>query len=134
MLGLENEISYNQALIQERQQGIQEIEVAMGQVHEIFCDLGILATEQQGMLGKAMCISARLGRLIVARPPDLTTTAPSTDNIEANIESSAVRTRAAARELTITRDARRRRRGNFCCMALMAIFVFLLAVALIFSL
>lgn len=61
MLGLENEISYNQALIQERQQGIQEIEVAMGQVHEIFCDLGILATEQQGVLGMAVCPSTRLG-------------------------------------------------------------------------
>lgn len=52
LLGLENEISYNQALIQEREQGIQEIETAMAEVHELFCDLGLLVSEQQGVLGK----------------------------------------------------------------------------------
>lgn len=51
LLGLENEISYNQALIQEREQGIQEIESAMAEVHELFCDIGLLVGEQQGVLG-----------------------------------------------------------------------------------
>ena len=51
MLGLTNEISYNQALIQEREQGIAEIETAMAEVHEIFCDLGLLVSDQQGLVG-----------------------------------------------------------------------------------
>lgn len=51
LLGLENEISYNQALIQEREQGILEIETAMADVHELFTDLGLLVGDQQGMLG-----------------------------------------------------------------------------------
>ncbi|PJF16706.1 hypothetical protein PSACC_03489 [Paramicrosporidium saccamoebae] len=96
LLGLENEISYNQALIQEREQGIQEIETAMAEVHELFCDLGLLVSEQQGVL-----------------------------------ESSAVRTRAAVRELVVARDRHRRRRGNICFIAFIAFFVFIIAVAVI---
>lgn len=52
MLGLENEISYQQALIEEREQGIREIEEAMTEVHELFCDIGLIVTDQQGALGK----------------------------------------------------------------------------------
>ena len=52
--GLEDEISYNQALIQERELGIQEIETAMAEVHEIFCDLGLLVGEQQGLIGTGL--------------------------------------------------------------------------------
>lgn len=101
--GLENEISYNQALIQEREQGIQEIEAAMAEVHEIFCDLGLLVGEQQGYL----------------------------DNIEANIESSAVRARGAVRELTRARERQRRRRGNIICMLFFALFILVMAIAII---
>lgn len=101
--GLENEISYNQALIQEREQGIQEIEAAMAEVHEIFCDLGLLVGEQQGYL----------------------------DNIEANIESSAIRARGAVRELTRARDRQRRKRGNIICMLFFALFILIMAIAII---
>lgn len=101
--GLENEISYNQALIQEREQGIQEIEAAMAEVHEIFCDLGLLVGEQQNYL----------------------------DNIEANIEASAVRARGAVRELTRARDRQRRRRGNLICMLFFALFILVMAIAII---
>ena len=52
MRGLENEISYQQALIEEREQGIREIEEAMTEVHELFCDIGLIVTDQQGALGK----------------------------------------------------------------------------------
>jgi syntaxin 7 len=102
-VALENEISYNQALIQEREHGIQEIEAAMAEVHEIFCDLGLLVSDQQTFV----------------------------DNIEANIESSAVRTRAAVRELVIARDRQRRRRGNIICLLFLAIFVAVMALAII---
>ena len=52
LLGLNNEISYNQALIQEREQGIIDIENAMAEIHELFCDLGLLVGEQQDIIGR----------------------------------------------------------------------------------
>ena len=70
---LENEIAYNQALIQEREQGIEEIEVTMAEVQEIFGAMGIMVREQQSFV----------------------------DNIEANMESAALRTGGAVRELTV---------------------------------
>lgn len=53
LLGLDNEISYNQALIQEREQGIIDIENAMAEIHELFCDLGLLVGEQQDIIGSS---------------------------------------------------------------------------------
>lgn len=100
---LATEISYNEDLILEREQGIQEIEAAMAEVHEIFCDLGLIVGEQQGLV----------------------------HNIEANMEASAVRTRAAVRELSTARDRQRRRRGNVICVVLLAIFIFIMSLALI---
>lgn len=51
MQGLQNEISYNRLLIQEREQGIQEIEDIMTEVNEIFCDLALLVSDQQQHIG-----------------------------------------------------------------------------------
>nr|KJB40625.1 hypothetical protein B456_007G071500 [Gossypium raimondii] len=43
---LDNEIGFNEAMIDEREQGIREVEEQIGQVNEIFKDLAVLAHEQ----------------------------------------------------------------------------------------
>ncbi|KAI9328050.1 t-SNARE [Zopfochytrium polystomum] len=48
---LDNEIDYNEALIQEREEDLQNIERSIIEVNEIFRDLGTLVHEQQPSLG-----------------------------------------------------------------------------------
>ncbi|XVF16083.1 hypothetical protein REPUB_Repub10bG0000800 [Reevesia pubescens] len=43
---LDNEIAFNEAMIEEREQGIREVEEQIGQVSEIFKDLAVLVHEQ----------------------------------------------------------------------------------------
>ncbi|KAL6544014.1 Syntaxin-22 [Orobanche gracilis] len=46
VLLLDNEIAFNEAIIEEREQGIQEIQQQIGEVNEIFKDLAVLVHEQ----------------------------------------------------------------------------------------
>jgi hypothetical protein len=48
---LDNEIEYNEAIIQEREEDLRQIERSIMEVNEIFRDLGTLVNEQQYMLG-----------------------------------------------------------------------------------
>ncbi|TQD86347.1 hypothetical protein C1H46_028105 [Malus baccata] len=50
VLLLDNEIAFNEAIIEEREQGIQEIQQQIGEVNEIFKDLAILVHEQGTMI------------------------------------------------------------------------------------
>ncbi|KAI7994823.1 Syntaxin-22 [Camellia lanceoleosa] len=50
VLLLNNEISFNEAIIEEREQGIQEIQQQIGEVNEIFKDLAVLVHEQGVMI------------------------------------------------------------------------------------
>ncbi|KAG8382510.1 hypothetical protein BUALT_Bualt05G0084800 [Buddleja alternifolia] len=47
---LDNEIAFNEAIIEEREQGIQEIQQQIGEVNEIFKDLAVLVHEQGTMI------------------------------------------------------------------------------------
>lgn len=47
----ENEIAFDEAIIEEREQGIQEIQQQIGEVNEIFKDLAVLVHEQGTMIG-----------------------------------------------------------------------------------
>ncbi|CAN1334067.1 SYP22 [Linum perenne] len=47
---LDNEISFNEAIIEEREQGIHEISQQIGEVNEIFKDLAVLVHEQGAMI------------------------------------------------------------------------------------
>ena len=49
---LDNEIAFNEAMIEEREQGIREVEEQIGQVNEIFKDLTVLVHEQGVVIGK----------------------------------------------------------------------------------
>lgn len=48
---LENETVFNEAVIEEREQGIREIHQQIGEVNEIFKDLAVLVHEQGYMIG-----------------------------------------------------------------------------------
>ncbi|XP_057518745.1 syntaxin-22-like [Amaranthus tricolor] len=50
VLLLDNEISFNEAIIEEREQGIQEIQQQIGEVNEIFKDLAVLVHGQGVMI------------------------------------------------------------------------------------
>ncbi|PHT45642.1 Syntaxin-21 [Capsicum baccatum] len=50
VLLLDNEISFNEAIIEERDQGIQEVQQQIGEVNEIFKDLAVLVHEQGTMI------------------------------------------------------------------------------------
>ncbi|CAO2819653.1 unnamed protein product [Amaranthus hypochondriacus] len=50
VLLLDNEISFNEAVIEEREQGIQEIQQQIGEVNEIFKDLAVLVHDQGAMI------------------------------------------------------------------------------------
>ncbi len=50
-LQLENETVFNEAVIEEREQGIREIHQQIGEVNEIFKDLAVLVHEQGYMIG-----------------------------------------------------------------------------------
>lgn len=52
VLLFDNEISFNEAMIEEREQGIREVEEQIGQANEIFKDLAVLVHEQGGVIGK----------------------------------------------------------------------------------
>ncbi|KAG1355451.1 putative Syntaxin-22 [Cocos nucifera] len=50
VLLLDNEIVFNEAIIDEREQGIQEIQQQIGEVNEIFKDLAVLVHDQGAMI------------------------------------------------------------------------------------
>ncbi|ERN19555.1 hypothetical protein AMTRI_Chr02g256990 [Amborella trichopoda] len=50
VLLLDNDIAFNDAVIEEREQGIQEIQQQIGEVNEIFKDLAVLVHEQGVMI------------------------------------------------------------------------------------
>ncbi|KAL4377021.1 hypothetical protein GQ457_02G028010 [Hibiscus cannabinus] len=47
---LENEITFNEAIIEEREQGIKEVQQQISEVNEIFKDLAVLVHEQGAMI------------------------------------------------------------------------------------
>lgn len=55
---MENEIALNEAIIDEREQGIREIQKEIGEVNEIFRDLAQLVTEQGALIGWSILTSS----------------------------------------------------------------------------
>ena len=84
----EGEMEFNDALIQERERGILEIQQQIGEVNEIFQDLAVLVNEQGSMI----------------------------DDIEANIVSTASRTKDAQRELSTADASQKAARNRMLCL------------------
>lgn len=63
ILVLDNEVAFNAAIADERDQGIQEIQQQIGDVNEIFKDLAVLVDKQGlviGMITTKMALSSSL--------------------------------------------------------------------------
>lgn len=106
LIRLDNEIEYNEGIIMEREQSIKEIEGAIHEVNEMFRDLGSLVVEQQGMI----------------------------DNIESNIESTAVRTGDANLELQSANTYQRKAKNRMCYLfgilaAVLAVLIIILVIS-----
>lgn len=52
ILLLGNEVAFNEAIIDEREQGIKDIQDQIGEANEIFRDLAVLVHEQGVVIGK----------------------------------------------------------------------------------
>ncbi|KAJ3076672.1 hypothetical protein HDU98_001134 [Podochytrium sp. JEL0797] len=85
---LDMEIEYNESLIQEREQDLQNIERSIVEVNEIFRDLGTIVGEQQFML----------------------------DHIESNVGNVAVHVEGATNELRVAAERQKRSQQWMCCM------------------
>jgi len=104
-LVLVNEMTYNEALIDERDHGIAEIQQQIGEVNEIFQDLAVLVNDQGLQL----------------------------DDIEANITRTADRTLEGNRELLQAERSQRAAR-NLTCWILMVVAVIMVVLVLVLSL
>eukprot|EP00884_Botryococcus_braunii_P000955 jgi/Botrbrau1/10860/Bobra.0025s0038.1 len=101
LLAMNLQVEYNETLIEEREEGIAEITQQIREVNEIFQDLAVLVNDQGLML----------------------------DDIEANIGSTAERTREGGRELLLADRHQRRSRNKMCFIV--AAFAFVLAILVI---
>ncbi|MCO5568880.1 hypothetical protein L7F22_022582 [Adiantum nelumboides] len=101
---LENEIVFNEALIEERDQGIREIQQQIGEVNEIFKDLAVLVHEQGVMI----------------------------DDIDTNIETSHAATAQANRQLTNAAKSQKSN-SSLACLLLVIFGVVLLIVIIVLA-
>ncbi|KAK9120515.1 hypothetical protein Syun_018132 [Stephania yunnanensis] len=101
VLHLDNEIVFNEAIIEEREQGIQEIQQQIGEVNEIFKDLAVLVHEQGGMI----------------------------DDIESNIDSSHVATAQA--KVQLAKASKTQRSNSSLTCLLLVIFGVVLVIVII---
>ncbi|KAJ2850803.1 hypothetical protein IWW36_001618 [Coemansia brasiliensis] len=96
---LDNDIEYNEALINERESEINEIEQGIVELNEIFRDLGTIVTEQQSLL----------------------------DNIETNVQSVGNNAARASEQLSSANEYQRRaNKTKFCILLFLIIFVVVL--------
>ncbi|KAJ7976326.1 Syntaxin-22 [Quillaja saponaria] len=94
ILLLDNEISFNEAMIEEREHGIREVQDQIGQANEIFKDLAVLVHEQGVVI----------------------------DDIHSNIDTSAGETTEAKVHL-VKASKSVKSRQNWCCWVLIIIVV-----------
>ncbi|KAJ2003252.1 hypothetical protein GGI04_002977 [Coemansia thaxteri] len=93
---LDNDVEYNEALINERESEINDIEQGIVELNEIFRDIGTIVTEQQSLL----------------------------DNIETNVHSVSINVRGAAEELGSASEYQRRsNKTQFCLVLFGVVFV-----------
>lgn len=101
---LDNDIIFNEAIIEEREQGIQEVQQQIGEVHEIFKDLALLVHDQGAMI----------------------------DDIDSNIESSLAATSQGRTQLEKAAKTQKSN-SSMKCLLLVIVGVVLLIVTIVFS-
>nr|DAD43078.1 TPA_asm: hypothetical protein HUJ06_001308 [Nelumbo nucifera] len=104
VLLLDNEIVFNEAIIEEREQGIQEIQQQIGEVNEIFKDLAVLVHDQGAMI----------------------------DEIDSNIENSHAATAQAKAQLAKASKTQRSN-SSLTCLLLVIFGIILLIVIIVLA-
>lgn len=104
VLLLDNEIVFNEAIIDEREQGIQEIQQQIGEVNEIFKDLAVLVHDQGIMI----------------------------DDIESNVENSLAATSQAKTQLAKASKTQKSN-SSLTCLLLVIFGIILLIVIIIMA-
>ncbi|MCD7453440.1 t-SNARE domain-containing protein 1 [Datura stramonium] len=102
---LEHEIFFNEAIIEEREQGIIEIQQHIGELNEMFKDLALLVHEQGVML----------------------------DDISSNIESSHDETAQAAQQLTKASKTQRSNSSLSCLLLVIFGVILLIIIVLVLA-
>lgn len=98
---LDNEISFNEAIIEEREQGLREVQEQIGEVNEIFKDLAVLVHEQSPMI----------------------------EDIGKNIEASAAASSQAKQH--ISKASKSERSGSTWCWLLLIVFAIVVIIVLL---
>jgi hypothetical protein len=127
---LSHEIAYNEALIQEREAEIENIARASELVQELFQNVGVIVSEQQGLIG-TKCRNSRGPCYLLT---DWLTDWLDADNIEANAEMTASHTKRATHHIATTHQQHKRRTSRLCFFILLAVLFALFLLALVNSL
>ncbi|KAG5577943.1 hypothetical protein H5410_058077 [Solanum commersonii] len=126
VLLLDNEISFNEAIIEERDQGIQEVQQQIGEVNEIFKDLAVLVHEQGTMIGKITFFHFSIQ---VPRETYFDVCSSFSDDIGSNIENSHAATAQGRTQLA--KAAKTQRSNSSLTCLLMVIFGIVLLIVII---
>ncbi|XP_077253961.1 syntaxin-22-like [Tasmannia lanceolata] len=105
VLLLDNEIAFNEAVIEEREQGIQDIQQQIGEVNEIFKDLAVLVHDQGTMI----------------------------DDIDSNIENSYAATVQAKSQLAKAAKTQKSNSSMACLLLVIFGIVLLIVVIVVVS-
>ncbi|XP_040866134.1 syntaxin isoform X1 [Glycine max] len=143
VLFLDNEIAFNEAIIEEREQGIQEIQQQIGEVNEIFKDLAVLVHEQGAMIGNLFhfllfflitCIFILLNEFIFLYLFTLSnaTKFHFVDDIGSNIENSHAATAQAKSQLAKASKTQRSN-SSLTCLLLVIFGIVLLIVIIVLA-
>lgn len=103
------EITANEQLVRAREDGIRRIYGEICELNEMFEDIGELVSEQSGLLGTTL-------RFILL------------DNIEASVEATTMRTRAARDHLVEANERRAGRSWTFWIIVIVLLLVVLTTV------
>ncbi|KAJ3412501.1 hypothetical protein HDV05_000639 [Chytridiales sp. JEL 0842] len=102
---LDNEVEYNEALIEEREEELRNIERSIVEVNEIFRDLGTIVNEQQYML----------------------------DNIESNVSDVAINMENATGELRTASRYQKMSQNKMCCLTIILAVIGVVVLLVIIS-
>lgn len=114
---MKSEVDFSNAIIQDREHGIKEIEKALTEVNEIFIDLSNLVVEQGAMIGTVIIV---LCGLII------------TDNIESNVEAADDYTSKGYEEVKKASEYQKSSRNKMCCLLLIIVIVLAAVVGFVF--
>ncbi|GBG67871.1 hypothetical protein CBR_g990 [Chara braunii] len=103
LVQLDTELTFNEAVIEERDQGIREIQHQIVEVNEIFKDLAVLVHEQGQMI----------------------------EDIETNIENTAGSTTQAVKQVAKASKSQRSSDNRACCLMILLVVVVVILVLIL---